>query len=49
MLLHNVTSCLVTLSSLVAQAEDASDRAPIKAVLDDAYVYIIRRDPCLSQ
>jgi hypothetical protein len=36
-LLHNVTSCLVALSSLVAQAEDASDRAPVKAVLDDAY------------
>jgi hypothetical protein len=37
MLLQNVSGCLVSLSSLVAQAEDASDRAPIKAVLDDAY------------
>ena len=37
MLLQHVIGCVVSLSSLVAQAADPSDRAPIKAALDDAY------------
>ena len=37
MLLQNVVGCVVSLSRLLAQSADASDRAPVKAVLDDAY------------